>query len=75
MLTIFGGKVRDLRPILLEERLPDGWQPSERHPMGLTLLPFQSTVLTVEMGIREEVESAMEALGRSGSGAAEKKIA
>ena len=75
MLTIFGGKVRDLRPILLEERLPDGWQPSERHPMGLTMLTFQSTVMAVEMGIPEEVDSAMEVLGFSGSSAAAKKVA
>ncbi|EKM57111.1 uncharacterized protein PHACADRAFT_254678 [Phanerochaete carnosa HHB-10118-sp] len=55
MLTILGGRVKDLRPFLLEERIPDGWQPRIRHRMGLTMAEFNSTALRVEFGITEEV--------------------
>lgn len=55
MLTIFGGRVKDLRPFLLEERIPDGWQSRVRHMMGLTMAEFNKTVLNVELGIKEEV--------------------
>ena len=55
LLTIFGGKVKDLRTILLEERLPDGWQPRIRHPHGLTMAEFNSTAIKVELGITEEL--------------------
>jgi len=72
LLTIFGGKVEDLRTILLEERLPDGWQPSERHPMGLTITAFQATVMQVEMGIKEEVASVLDAWRWTGTGASKK---
>ncbi|OSX56776.1 hypothetical protein POSPLADRAFT_1050466 [Postia placenta MAD-698-R-SB12] len=54
LLTIFGGRVQDLRPILLEERIPEGWQPRIRNPAGLTLTAFQPTVLGIELGIEEE---------------------
>lgn len=65
MLTIFGGIVKDLRPMLLEERIPDGWQPRVRRPWGLTLTEFQPTVLKVELGIKEEVQSALSLFGSS----------
>ncbi|GJE93470.1 chloroperoxidase-like protein [Phanerochaete sordida] len=55
MLTVFGGKIKDLRPILLEERIPDGWQSRVRHRMGLTMAEFNKSALRVELGIREEV--------------------
>lgn len=55
MLKIFGGKTKDLRTFLLEERIPDGWQPSVRHPMGLTMAEFNQTALKVEFGITEEL--------------------
>lgn len=55
LLTIFGGKKRDLEPFLTEERLPDGWQPRIRHPFGLTSAEFNTTVLPVEFGIVEEL--------------------
>ena len=47
--------MQDLRPFLLEERLPDGWQPRIRHPMGLTMAEFNQTALKVEFGIKEEL--------------------
>lgn len=55
MLTILGGKIKDLRPFLLEERIPDGWQPRVLHPMGLTMAEFNKTVMQVELGIKEEL--------------------
>ena len=55
MLTIFGGKIKDLRPLLLEERIPDGWQSRVRHRMGLTMFEFNQSALRVELGIKEEV--------------------
>ena len=55
MLTIMGGRVKDLRPWLLEERIPDGWQPRIRSRMGLTAAEFNKTVLRVELGIEEHV--------------------
>ena len=44
-----------LRPVLVEERIPDGWQPRIRHPMGLTMAEFNQTALRVELGITEEL--------------------
>ncbi|KAL7284618.1 hypothetical protein ACG7TL_001913 [Trametes sanguinea] len=65
LLTIFGGRIQDLRPFLLEERLPDGWEPRVRHRMGLTILEFNSTVaLPVELSIKEEVDGSIALAGR-----------
>ncbi|KAI0643776.1 Cloroperoxidase [Trametes meyenii] len=72
LLTIFGGRVKDLRPVLGEERLPDGWEPRVRHRMGLTMLEFNCTVLPVELGIREEVDGSIARAGRERYAAAEK---
>ncbi|PCH36880.1 chloroperoxidase-like protein [Wolfiporia cocos MD-104 SS10] len=58
LVTLWGGRVRDLAPILLEERIPDGWQPCITRPAGLTILEYQKTVLRIELGIKEEVEDA-----------------
>jgi len=52
LLTIFGGQVRDLETILIEERLPEGWEPRIRAKMGLTILTFNRTVMKVELGTR-----------------------
>jgi len=49
MLTHFGGDPVTLRPYLLEERLPDGWEPTMNDAMGLTMMKFNQTVLPVEM--------------------------
>jgi len=51
LLAICGGRVSDLRPFLLEERIPEGWEPSVRSRLGLTLAKFNFTVLPLEMGI------------------------
>ncbi|KAF9467227.1 Chloroperoxidase [Collybia nuda] len=54
MLTIFGGRIRDLETILIEERLPEGWESRIRERQGLTLVTFNRTVLGVEFGINEK---------------------
>ncbi|KAJ7292000.1 Chloroperoxidase [Mycena rebaudengoi] len=54
LLTIFGGKIADLKPFLIEERIPEGWEPRIRSRMGLTFLTFNSTVLKVENAIKEK---------------------
>ena len=70
MLIILGGKVKDLRPFLLEERIPDGWQPRVLHPMGLTMAQFNKTAMQVEFGIKEELPAW---LGLSDTAAQQKK--
>lgn len=70
LLTTFGGKVKDLRPFLLEERLPDGWQPQIRHPHGLTMAEFNALAFKIELGITEELP---ESFGFAGEDAAHKK--
>ena len=67
MLRIFGGKLDDLQTMLLEERIPDGWESSTKARHGLTILSFQDTVKAVAAGIDEgaaaremEVEKAIE---------------
>jgi len=51
MLTIFGGRVEDLRTVLLEERLPEGWESRVRSRFGLTFAAFNTTVLPVVAGM------------------------
>ncbi|KAK7683687.1 hypothetical protein QCA50_013063 [Cerrena zonata] len=58
LITIFGGQVKDLRPFLLEERIPDGWQSHVRTPFGLTMAAFNPVVMSVELGIKEELPAA-----------------
>ncbi|KAG2347195.1 Cloroperoxidase [Suillus weaverae] len=63
LLTIFGGRVDDLRSIVLHERIPEGWESRIRQPYGLTMTHFNKTVLAVEFGVREKdwAEAAQEA--------------
>ena len=51
MLTIFGGRVEDLRPMLEEERFSDHWEPRVLDRFGLTMAKFNWTVLPVERGV------------------------
>ena len=75
LLTIFGGKIQDLRVFLTDERLPDGWQPRVLHPMGLTMAEFNKTALKVEFGIASELPPSF-GLGPVGGGVgADKKKA
>jgi len=54
LLTIFGGRIKDIEPVLLEERLPEGWESRIRRRMGLTFASFNFTVARVELGIDEK---------------------
>ncbi|KXN88410.1 Putative sterigmatocystin biosynthesis peroxidase stcC [Leucoagaricus sp. SymC.cos] len=66
ILTIFGGRVKDLEAILLEERLPEGWQSRVRKPLGLTLAHFNlTTVMWVELGISEKKYLAEKAVAEA----------
>jgi hypothetical protein len=49
LLTHFGGDIETLRPFLLEERLPDGWEPVTTDAKGLTIMKFNKTSLPVEL--------------------------
>lgn len=48
MLTIFGGRIDDLTPMLKEERFSENWQPRVTDKFGLTMAKFNFTVLPVE---------------------------
>ena len=59
LLTIFGGRVRDIYTFLTEERLPECWESRIRDRMGLTFFKFNRTVFRVELGIEEEVDQPL----------------
>jgi len=52
-LAFFGGKVKDIKIFLNEERLPDGWETGVRSKCGVTFMTFNLTVNKVEFGIDE----------------------
>jgi len=54
LLTVFGGRVDDLKSILTEERLPEGWESRIRSRMGLTIAAFNITILKLERSIDEK---------------------
>lgn len=51
MLKIFGGRVNDLTPMLVEERFSEHWEPRVTSRYGLTMAAFNGTVLPVEKGV------------------------
>jgi len=51
MLTIFGGSVSDLTPMLTDERFPEKWEPRVHYRYGLTMAQFNALVIQVERGI------------------------
>lgn len=51
MLTIFGGRIEDLTPMLTEERFSENWEPRILSRFGLTMAKFNFTVLPVERGV------------------------
>jgi len=61
MLTIFGGRVNDLKSVLIEERLPEGWESRVRSRWGLTFPKFNLTVLPLEFSISEKKYRAKQA--------------
>ena len=60
LLTHFGGDIETLRPFLLEERLPDGWEPTVTDAKGLTITKFNNTSLPVELMTNESEFSKSE---------------
>jgi hypothetical protein len=51
---VFGGRVEDIETVLLEERLPDGWESRVLERYGLTIITFNlKAVNKVEKGIDE----------------------
>lgn len=51
MLTIFGGSISDLTPMLKEERFAEKWEPRVLDRFGLTMAKFNFTVIPVERGV------------------------
>lgn len=51
MLTIFGGSIDDLKPMLTEERFSKNWESRVLDRYGLTMAKFNGTVLPVELGV------------------------
>lgn len=51
MLTIFGGRIDDLRAMLKEERFAEKWQPRVLERFGLTMAKFNFTVIPVEWNV------------------------
>lgn len=51
MLTIFGGSVSDLEPMLTEERFSEHWEPRIIDRYGLTMAKFNGTVIPVERAV------------------------
>jgi hypothetical protein len=64
LLTIFGGSISDLTPILTEERFPEHWEPRIRSRFGLTMAKFNRTVISVEKGVNTKKIEQLEAEGR-----------
>ena len=58
-MTLFGGRLRDIHTFLTEERLPEGWESSNRDQMGLTFFSHNRTAFRVELGIEEEVNQPL----------------
>lgn len=53
LVTHFGGDIETLRTFLLEERLPDGWEPTVTDAKGLTITKFNKTSIPVELMTNE----------------------
>ncbi|TFY73970.1 hypothetical protein EWM64_g10042 [Hericium alpestre] len=62
LLTIFGGDLRAIHALLMEERLLPGFESFVRQPMGLTMMQFNATVLPLELSVEGEVEQGWKAL-------------
>jgi hypothetical protein len=61
MLTLFGGSISDLTPMLTEERFSKDWEPRVRSRFGLTMAKFNSTVIPVELGVDTKKAEQLEA--------------
>jgi len=64
MITVFGGEIPLLRTWLLEERLPDGWEPRNRDRLGTSMAAFNRVLLGIytkmdERKAMEEIKKGM----------------
>jgi len=66
MLTLFGGSISDLTPMLTEERFAENWEPRVRSRFGLTMAKFNGTVIPVELGVN--TKKIKEAEGKANAG-------
>jgi hypothetical protein len=64
MLTLFGGSISDLTPMLTEERFSDNWEPRVHSRFGLTMAKFNGTVLPVELGVNTKKVVQLERGGK-----------
>ncbi|KAF2670327.1 Cloroperoxidase [Microthyrium microscopicum] len=61
MLTLFGGSINDLTPMLTEEKFADNWEPRVLSRFGLTFAKFNFTVIPVERGVDKKAIQKLEA--------------
>ncbi|KAI6143218.1 hypothetical protein BKA82DRAFT_3984206, partial [Pisolithus tinctorius] len=62
-LRLFRGRTDDLHTLLLERRLPDGWESRIHEPNELTMLAFNRTVPPMERDVDESKWAAKDKLG------------
>ena len=65
LLTIFGGRVFDIKSFLIDERIPDGWESRARNRWGLTIFKFNWTTIPLELSINEKKYRAKRALQKA----------
>ncbi|KAH8829209.1 heme-thiolate peroxidase [Flagelloscypha sp. PMI_526] len=58
LLRIYGGNVEELEAHLIEERIPDGWEPYPRERFGLTMMSFNGTAKKIGKLIDEDKAAA-----------------
>lgn len=56
---IFGGRVHDLKSILIDEKLPEEWESCVRSRVGLTSAKLNSSVLPMEFRTRKEYRAKL----------------
>ena len=56
---IFGGRVLDLKSILIDEKLPEEWESRVRSRKGLTSAKLNSSVLPMEYHTRKEIRAKL----------------
>jgi len=59
LLMIFGGRVLDLKSILIDEKLPEEWESRVRSRAGLTSAKLNSSVLPMEYRTRKEYRAKL----------------
>ena len=65
-LTIFGSRLQDIESILVEERIPDGWESRVRKPYGLTFAAFNFVIIPLELETNRKVKE-LEAAAQKGN--------